>query len=147
LHDIGKVGIPDRILLKPGKLEPEEFNVMKQHTIIGAQTLEAVYEKYQSNVFIEMGIAIARSHHEWWDGTGYPDGLAGNDIPLCARIMAIADVYDALRTTRCYKQAMPHEAAIAIIREESGNHFDPAVVNTFLTLERVLIKTGMYPMD
>jgi putative two-component system response regulator len=147
LHDIGKVGIPDRILLKPGKLDPKEFNVMKQHTIIGAQTLEAVQEKYQSNVFIEMGIAIARSHHERWDGRGYPDGLAGRDIPLCARIMAVADVYDALRTTRCYKQAIPHESAIAIIREGMGNQFDPDVVDTFLKLERVLNKTGMYPIE
>jgi len=144
LHDIGKVGIPDKILLKPGKLDPDEFDVMKQHTVIGARTLETVHEKYQGNVFIEMGIAIARSHHEWWNGKGYPDGLAGRDIPLCARIMAVADVYDALRTNRCYKQAMPHRKAVMIIREESGTHFDPDVVDAFLKLERVLIENGMY---
>jgi putative two-component system response regulator len=144
LHDIGKVGIPDRILLKPGKLDPDEFDLMKQHSIIGAQTLEAVRKKYPGNIFIDMGISIARSHHERWDGRGYPDGLAGSEIPLCARIMAVADVYDALRTTRCYKQAIPHEKAIAIIREGKGTQFAPDVVDVFLELERVLLQTGLY---
>jgi putative two-component system response regulator len=147
LHDIGKVGIPDKILLKPGKLDQEEFDMMKQHTIIGAQTLEAVQRKYQGNVFIDMGIAIARSHHERWDGRGYPDGLAGYEIPLCARIMAVADVYDALRTNRCYKQAIPHEKAVTIIREGRGTHFAPDVVDVFLVLERMIFETGMYPRD
>jgi putative two-component system response regulator len=147
LHDIGKVGIPDHVLLKPGKLDPDEFDLMKRHTIIGAQTLEAVHEKYQGNIFIDMGIAIARSHHERWDGKGYPDGLAGDNIPLCARIMAVADVYDALRSNRCYKQAMPHEKAVTIIREGRGVHFAPDVVDVFLSLERVLLESGIYPKD
>ncbi len=144
LHDIGKVGIPDSILLKPGKLDEQEFDVMKEHTVIGAQTLEAVRQRYQGNVFIDMGIAIARFHHERWDGSGYPDGLAGDKIPLCARIMAVADVYDALRSRRCYKEAMPHENAVEIIRGLKGTHFAPDVVDTFLNLERALVETGMY---
>jgi putative two-component system response regulator len=135
LHDIGKVGIPDSILLKPGKLTPEEFEVMKTHTTIGARTLQAVRSKYPRNAFLNMGIAIARSHHEKWDGTGYPDGLVGEDIPLSARIMAVADVYDALRSKRPYKEALPHEKACEIIIAESGKHFDPAVVEAFTALE------------
>jgi len=100
LHDIGKVAIQDSILLKPGKLTPEEFEIMKTHAILGAQTLEAVRTKYPKNAFIDMGIAIAACHHEKWDGSGYPKGMAGADIPVCARIMAVADVYDALRSKR-----------------------------------------------
>lgn len=137
LHDIGKVGIPDAILLKPGKLTPEEFDIMKTHTVIGADTLQAVADRHPHNLFVRMGIAIARSHHEKWDGSGYPDGLAGEDIPLSARIMAVADVYDALRTERCYKPAFPHEQAAAIIREGKGAHFDPRLVDAFDEMEAV----------
>jgi putative two-component system response regulator len=147
LHDIGKVGIPDHILLKPGKLDSEEFDLMKQHTIIGAQTLVAVQEKYQGNIFIDMGIDIARSHHEKWDGSGYPDGLSGHGIPLSARIMAVADVYDALRTHRCYKRAIPHDKAVTIIREGSGSHFAPEVADVFLALERTIPEIIMYPEE
>ncbi|HPI94283.1 MAG TPA: response regulator [Deltaproteobacteria bacterium] len=139
LHDIGKVGIPDRILLKPGRLDPDEFEVMKRHTVIGAETLEAVRERYRGNAFIEMGISIARSHHEWWDGSGYPDGLRGDAIPLCARIMAVADVYDALRSERSYKHALPHDRALEIIRAERGTHFCPCVVDAFLSLEADIV--------
>ncbi|MBC8496364.1 MAG: two-component system response regulator [Anaerolineales bacterium] len=131
LHDIGKVGIEDGILLKPGKLTLEEFEMMKTHTVIGAQTLEAVSDRYPRNGFINMGIEIARSHHEKWSGSGYPDGLAGEQIPLAARIMAVVDVYDALRTKRVYKPAFPHEKAFEIITEDSGSHFDPEVVAAF----------------
>jgi putative two-component system response regulator len=145
LHDIGKVGIPDHILLKPGKLTPEEFDIMKQHTVIGAHTLRAVQEKYQGNVFIEMGIDIARSHHERWNGAAYPDGISGHDIPLSACIMAVADVYDALCTNRCYKQAIPHEKAVMIIGEGKGTHFAPDVVDVFLELERNLNEFIKYP--
>jgi putative two-component system response regulator len=145
LHDIGKVGIPDYILLKPGKLTPEEFDIMKQHTVIGAHTLKAVQDTYQGNIFIEMGIDIARSHHEWWDGTGYPDGISGQDIPLSACIMAVADVYDALRTNRCYKTAIPHEKAVAVIRQGKGTHFSPDVADVFLKLERYLQELIKYP--
>ncbi|HVV44862.1 MAG TPA: response regulator, partial [Bryobacteraceae bacterium] len=103
LHDIGKVATPDRILLKPGPLTPEERAIMKAHAACGAETLEAVRNRYPDNEFLGMGIEVTRSHHEWWDGTGYPDGLAGEQIPLCARILAIVDCYDALRSSRRYK--------------------------------------------
>ncbi|MFH0730786.1 MAG: two-component system response regulator [Pseudomonadota bacterium] len=135
LHDIGKVGIPDNILLKPGKLTPEEFEIMKTHTLIGAKTLQTIHGKYPKNAFINMGITIARSHHEKWDGSGYPDGLAGEDIPLAARIMAVSDVYDALRSERPYKPAFTHEKSCGIIIEGAGRHFDTAVINAFTELE------------
>lgn len=131
LHDIGKVAIPDAILLKPGALTTEEFALMKRHTTLGAQTLEFVLEKHPANGFVRMGIEIARSHHEKWDGSGYPDGLAGDEIPFSARIMAVADVYDALRSHRCYKTAKSHEESYDIILQGSGNHFDPEIVNAF----------------
>lgn len=135
LHDIGKVGITDNILLKPGRHTPEEFEIMKQHTVIGAQTLEAASERYPRNAFVNMGTAIARSHHEKWDGSGYPDGRAGDDIPLEARIMAVADVYDALRSKRCYKDAFSHEKSREIILAGRGTHFDPMLVDLFLSVE------------
>jgi putative two-component system response regulator len=134
LHDIGKVAIPDRILLKPGPLTPEEFAVMKTHAVLGSQTLKTVHESYPDNDFIEMGIEIARSHHEWWDGTGYPDGLAGDEIPLCARILAVADCYDALRSRRSYKAAVLHDETCEMILRDSGKHFDPAVTAVFSAL-------------
>jgi len=134
LHDIGKVGIPDTILLKPGKLTAEEYELMKKHTVVGAQTLIAVRERYPKNHFINMGIIIARSHHERWDGRGYPDGLNGADIPHAARIMALADVYDALRSKRPYKPAFSHSDSLRIIIEESGTHFDPEMVDSFKEL-------------
>jgi putative two-component system response regulator len=132
LHDVGKVGIPDSILLKPGKLTEEEFVVMKTHSIIGAVTLESVHKKYPRNEYIEMGIAIARHHHEKWNGSGYPDGLAGEAIPLSARVMALVDVYDALRARRPYKDPFTHEQAMKIICGESGRAFDPRLVQIFL---------------
>lgn len=131
LHDIGKVGIPDRILLKPGKLSPEEFEIMKTHTTLGAGTLERVLEEYPGNALLKMGITLTRYHHEKWDGSGYPDGLAGEGIPLGGRIMALADVYDALRSHRPYKEAFSHEQSAAVILEGRGSHFDPAVVDAF----------------
>ena len=135
LHDIGKVAIPDNILLKPGKLTEKEFKTMQTHTIHGAQTLEAVRVEYPNNSFITMGVAIARSHHEKWNGTGYPDGLVGEDIPLSARIVAVADVYDALTTKRCYKEAFSHEKSCDIIYHDSGTHFDPRAVEAFMELK------------
>jgi len=135
LHDIGKVGITDNILLKPGRLTPEEFEIMKTHTVIGASTLQNVLSKYPNNAFLAVGIDIARSHHEKWDGSGYPDGLAGERIPLSARIMAIADVYDALRSKRPYKEPFSHEKSYGIIVEGAGRHFDPVVVEAFIALE------------
>jgi len=135
LHDIGKVAVSDSILLKPGKLTAEEFEIMKTHTIAGAETLEAVQGQYPGNSFISMGAEIARSHHEKWDGTGYPDGLSESDIPLCARIMAVVDVYDALRSKRVYKSPIAHEESCSIIFEGRGSHFDPSVVDVFSELE------------
>ncbi len=135
LHDIGKTGIPDSILLKPGKLTPEEFDQMKSHVLIGSTSLERVRAKYPGNAFINMGIELTRHHHEKWDGSGYPDGLAGKEIPLCARIMALADVYDALRSKRPYKKAFSHKTSAEIIIQDSGKHFDPVVVKAFEALE------------
>ncbi len=135
LHDVGKVGISDNILLKPGKLTPEEFEIMKTHTMIGANTLQTARSKYPRNVFLNTGIAIARSHHEKWDGSGYPDGLKAEDIPLSARIMAVADVYDALRSKRPYKPAFTHEKSCEIIMEGADRHFDPAVIDAFRAVE------------
>lgn len=134
LHDIGKVAIPDQILQKPGKLTPEEAAIMKTHTTLGAHTLRAVYQRFPDNNLIAMGIEAALSHHERWDGTGYPNGLRGEEIPLCARILAVADCYDALRSKRCYKPAVPHDETCAIILENCGTQFDPAVSAVFREL-------------
>ena len=135
LHDIGKVAIPDAILLKPGKLTDEEFTVMKTHTTHGAKTLELVLEKHPANAFVRMGIEIARSHHEKWDGAGYPDGLAGPEIPVSARIMAVADCYDALRSRRVYKEPFSHEKSRDIIVQGSGHHFEPEMVSAFCAIQ------------
>ena len=142
LHDIGKVAIPDHILLKPGKLTPEEFEIMKSHTLIGAQTLGEVKNLYPGNTFINMGIVIARSHHERWDGNGFPDGLAGDEIPLAARIMAVVDVYDALRSRRCYKESMDRAQSRTNILHESGGQFDPTLVDVFCEVEAEFDRIG-----
>ena len=134
LHDIGKVAISDSILLKPGSLTAEEFELMKTHTTLGSDTLEAVRDEYPNNTFLAMGIEVVRSHHERWDGSGYPDGLAGEEIPLCARIMAVADVYDAMRSRRVYKAPATHEECCDVILGGSGAHFDPAVADVFRDL-------------
>lgn len=135
LHDIGKVAIPDSILLKPNRLTPAEFEVMKTHTAIGAENLQLVYNQYSGNVFIGMGIEIALYHHERWDGTGYPDGLIGKNIPLSARIMALSDFYDALRSDRCYRRGFDHDQVRSLILEGVGTQFDPVLVGAFLDLE------------
>ncbi len=135
LHDIGKVGIPDRILQKMGKLTSEEFEVMKDHSELGARTLEDVWSRYPGNSFVRMGIEIARAHHEKWDGSGYPDHLAEDAIPLPARIMAVADIYDALTMRRCYKPAFSHERSCDIILESAGSNLDPEVVSAFGEIE------------
>lgn len=132
LHDIGKIGIPDRVLLKPGKLTSEETEIMKTHVIIGATTLERVLEKYPNNAFIKMGVELTKSHHEKWDGSGYPFGLKGEAIPISSRIMALVDVYDALRSKRSYKEAINHEDTLYIIKVEMENQFDPQIVEVFL---------------
>jgi len=131
LHDIGKVGIADAILLKPGRLDHDEFEIMKTHVTIGYETLASVEELYHENAFIKLGLEISRYHHEKWDGSGYMEGLSGEDIPLSARIMALSDVYDALRSKRVYKEGFTHEKSVSIITEGRGNHFDPVLVDVF----------------
>ena len=135
LHDIGKVGIPDRILLKPGKLTPEEFELMKTHTTLGRDAIHAAERQLGMPVeFLKLAKEIAYSHQEKWDGSGYPEGLKGEAIPLSARLMALADVYDALISRRVYKEGMPHEQALAIISAGRGQHFDPDMVDAFLAI-------------
>ena len=138
LHDIGKVGIADSILLKPNKLTYEEFEIMKSHATIGASALETVLALDTRNKFIATGVSIARSHHERWDGSGYPDGLQGEAIPLSARIVSLADVYDALRSRRPYKEPFSHEESTRIIRQGSNAQFDSALVEAFIDGEEAL---------
>jgi putative two-component system response regulator len=135
LHDIGKVGIPDMVLLKPGRLSDREFEIMKTHTTIGAQTLDAALQEFPNVPFLKMGRDIASSHHERFDGEGYPNKLVGEEIPLCGRIVALADVYDALTSKRVYKSAFSHDVARSMIESESGSHFDPEIAGAFLQIE------------
>jgi putative two-component system response regulator len=141
LHDVGKVGIPDSVLLKPGKLNSREFEIMKTHTTIGAQTLDAAASEYPGVGYLRLSRDIALSHHERYDGSGYPAGLTGDDIPLCGRIVALADVYDALTSRRVYKPAYAHEVARELIFDEAGKHFDPLVVEAFRQVEDRFIET------
>ncbi len=138
LHDIGKVGIPDRILLKPGRLTPEEFEIMKTHTVIGGDTLQAADLEAGRDSFLSTGRDIAYFHHERWDGKGYPKGLAETEIPLSARITAVCDVYDALTSKRPYKEPFSHEKSRQIIIEGRGTQFDPAVVDAFRACETTI---------
>ena len=135
LHDIGKVGIPDNILLKPGKLSDDEFAIMKTHANLGSESLEVAENELGSSSFLRYAREIAISHHERWDGTGYPCKLQGEQIPLSGRLMAVADVYDALISKRVYKPAFSHEEAKKIIVEGRGTHFDPRIVDVFLASE------------
>jgi putative two-component system response regulator len=141
LHDIGKVGIPDSVLLKPGRLSDHEFEVMKTHTTIGADTLNAALAKFPSAGFLRMARDIAAAHHERCDGSGYPKKLTKDQIPLSGRIVALADVYDALTSKRVYKQAFAHDIAKSMILQEAGSHFDPIVIEAFLAQEAQFIKT------
>jgi putative two-component system response regulator len=131
LHDIGKVSISDVILLKPGKLTFEEFETMKTHTTLGANILQSMYLRTPTQRYLQYAVIIAEGHHEKFDGSGYPKGKAGDDIPLCARIMALADVYDALVDNRVYRKAMSHEEAYGIIMAGRGTHFDPRIIDSF----------------
>jgi putative two-component system response regulator len=134
MHDIGKIGIPDAILLKPGRLTPDEFEVMKTHTTMGADMMSG-----NESELLNLARTIAQTHHEKWDGTGYPKGLAGEDIPLAGRIVAVADVFDALTSSRPYKKPWPVEQAVAFVKENAGRHFDPTVVTHFeLRLTEIL---------
>jgi putative two-component system response regulator len=136
LHDIGKVGIADRILLKPGRFTPEEFEIMKSHTTLGRDAIEHAEQQLGLKVeFLQLAKEIAYYHQEKWDGSGYPTGISGDDIPISARLMAVADVYDALISRRVYKQGMPHEKAVGIIAESKGTHFDPDVADAFVELQ------------
>jgi putative two-component system response regulator len=135
LHDIGKVGIPDKILLKPGKLTPEEFEIMKTHTTLGRDAIEQAERQLGTPVeFLKVAKEIAYSHQEKWDGSGYPEGLAGDGIPVSARLMAVADVYDALISRRVYKPAFTHERAVELISEGRGKHFDPDITDAFMEI-------------
>lgn len=135
LHDIGKVGIPDAVLLKPDKLTAEEFAIIKRHTLLGGDAIKAIESQIEGISFLKMGKEIAYGHHEKWDGSGYPAGLKGENIPLAARIVALADVYDALTTERFYKRAFSHEKTRQIIIDLKSTHFDPQIVEIFLQLE------------
>ncbi len=135
LHDIGKVGIPDRILLKPGKFTPDEFEIMKTHAMLGYKAIAHAEQQLSTPVdFLSCAKEIALSHQEKWDGSGYPHALKGDEIPVSARLMAVADVYDALISRRVYKEGMPHEKAVSIIREGRGQHFDPDITDAFLAI-------------
>lgn len=136
LHDIGKVGVPDRVLLKPGKLDPAERKEIEKHPQLGERCLDAIDERLGNDRFLELAREICAYHHEKWDGSGYPYGMRGEEIPVSARLVALADVYDALRSKRPYKDAMSHDAACRIIAEGAGKHFDPAVVETFIQVHR-----------
>jgi putative two-component system response regulator len=135
LHDIGKVGVSDRILLKPGKLTEQEFEEMKQHTIYGRDTILAAERKLGNTSFLRFAREIAYTHHERWDGSGYPEGLRGDQIPIPGRLMALADTYDALTSKRVYKSQISHEKAVQIIIEAKGSQFDPDVVDAFLAMK------------
>lgn len=139
LHDIGKVRIPDAVLLKAGKLTDEEFTIMQTHTTAGADTIDAIRRQYPNAEFLNMAWDIAATHHERYNGKGYPEGISGDRIPLSGRILAVADVYDALTCRRCYKEPFSHEKTRSIILEENGEHFDPKVVQAFLDTEQMFI--------
>ena len=132
MHDIGKIVVPDSILRKPARLTYEEFEIMKTHAAVGGKVVKEVLSGITDEDYLSFAADIATYHHERWDGTGYPEKLKGEDIPLSARIMAIADVFDALISERCYKKAMPPKEAFGIIEEEAGTHFDPLLAKVFL---------------
>ena len=134
MHDIGKIGIPDHILLKQGKLTPDEFEIIKQHTVIGGRLLD-----HHPSKFMQMSREVAMAHHEKWDGSGYPNGLVGESIPINGRISAIADVFDALTSTRPYKTAWTIERAVSYIQEEAGRHFDPHLASIFLSSQSAIL--------
>lgn len=145
LHDIGKIAVPDRILLKPGALTDEEFEIIKTHTTIGSEILTTADLQFRKRIgtqsYLTLAQTVARGHHEKWDGSGYPDGLAGEKIPLAARIVALCDVYDAVTSDRIYKKAWPHEKAVRMIKENRGSHFDPVITDIFLQEERLFERT------
>ncbi len=151
LHDIGKVGVPDHILLKPGRLTEGEFEEMKKHTVYGRDTISKAEKKLGNKSFLHFALEIAESHQEKWDGSGYPNGWSGEDIPISGRLMAVADVYDALISKRVYKAPFTHSKAVTIIQEGRGQHFDPDIVDAFLQLSeefrRIALKHADFPEE
>ena len=147
LHDIGKIGIRDEVLLKPGRLTPSEFEEMKQHSVIGYNTLKMAANQLGNNSFLTYAMEFALHHHEKWDGTGYPDGLKGEEIPISCRLMAIADVYDALVSKRIYKPAFCHNKAVSIICEGSGTHFSPDLIEIFREIHEEFRKIAIQFAD
>ncbi len=151
LHDIGKVGVPDHILLKPGRLSEREFEEMKKHTIYGRDTISKAEKKLGNKSFLHIALEIAESHQEKWDGSGYPNGWSGEDIPISGRLMAVADVYDALISKRVYKAPFSHSKAVAIIQEGRGQHFDPDIVDAFLQISeefrRIALEHADFPEE
>ncbi|GHS95134.1 two-component system response regulator [Synergistales bacterium] len=143
IHDIGKIGVPDNILLKPGRLTPEEFDIIKTHTTIGSDIIDTLLLTDKGDEYLLHCRAIARHHHERFDGKGYPDGLTGEDIPLSARILSIVDVYDALANSRIYKPALPHDETVRIVREGAGTQFDPGIVKAFLDISDSFINVQL----
>ncbi|QOV91528.1 HD-GYP domain-containing protein [Humisphaera borealis] len=143
LHDAGKAAIPSRILLKPAPLSDFEAAIMRQHTTLGADAVREMLRDHVDPMFREMAVEIALTHHERWDGTGYPYGLSGEQIPASGRIVALADVYDALTSKRTYKDAFSHELARGVILRDRGSHFDPAVVDAFLASEQAMIDAAI----
>lgn len=135
MHDVGKISVPDVILQKPGRLTPEEFEVIKQHSVKGGEIIQKTFGHLENEQYTKMAYEVARFHHEKWNGKGYPEGLSAKEIPLCARIMAIADVFDALSEKRCYKDAFPMDKCFDIIKEGSGQDFDPVLVEVFLDIK------------
>lgn len=135
LHDIGEIAIPDNILLKPGKLTPEEFAIIKKHPLYGSETISRYEKNLPNNALLKSAREIALSHHEKWDGSGYPSGLKGEEIPLSGRLMALADVYDALTTRSVYREARSHDEALLLIQKDKGRHFDPDIVDAFIAIE------------
>ncbi len=147
LHDIGKVGIPDNILLQKVKLNKEDFEIMKMHVPIGARTLREVEQQFPGNAFIRAGIGIVEGHHECWDGTGYPKGISGEEIPFMGRIVTVADVYDALTSKRVYKEPILHDTSFEMIIKGKGGKFDPDVVDAFISTENEFIKIKSHFAD
>ena len=140
MHDVGKIAVPDAILQKPGRLTPEEFEIMKQHTVKGGEIIQESFGRMGNEQYLEIASQIARYHHEKWNGKGYPDGLKRKEIPLRARIMAIADVFDAVSENRCYRAALPLDTCFEIIQDGSGQDFDPILAEVFLDLRQELQK-------
>lgn len=147
LHDVGKVGVPDAILLKPDRLTPAEFAIMQEHCELGAEVLSNADEKLQFQSFLKIAILLARHHHEKWNGSGYPSNLEGESIPVSGRIMALSDVYDALRSQRSYKSGFSHAKSVEIITEGRGSHFDPEIVDVFLRSQKEFLSVSTVMAD